>query len=247
MEPTFDFLEAIALHSRGFADACEGNLDAPVTHCPGWCVADLVHHLTTTHWFWATIVEERLDAPPPEVRRPPRAQRHDAIARFRTGAEHLVEVLRSAPWSDRVYTWASAQDDVAFVARHQVQEAAVHHWDACRAAGRELVIAPSVALDSIEEFLTFSVSSSNDPAEPARAPLRGSFVLRARDADVSWSVFDGTVRGTVAYERGALPALPVISASASELLLWLYGRVDVDTSSVDADLLRRFRELCFTD
>ena len=49
---------AIAEHSRGFAEAAGGNLDAEVEFCPGWTVRDVVHHLTRVQWFWATLVEE---------------------------------------------------------------------------------------------------------------------------------------------------------------------------------------------
>ncbi len=58
------------MHSAGFADATRDHLDARVEHCPGWSVADLVWHLTEVHWFWGTIVEERLDAPPARVPAP---------------------------------------------------------------------------------------------------------------------------------------------------------------------------------
>ena len=47
MTPTKDAcLAAIAEHSTGFAVATRDNLAAPVEHCPGWSVADLVWHLT---------------------------------------------------------------------------------------------------------------------------------------------------------------------------------------------------------
>ena len=61
----FDPLAEIAEHSAGLARAAEHNLDAPVEHCPGWTVADLVWHLTEVHWFWAKIVAE-LPSEPPE-------------------------------------------------------------------------------------------------------------------------------------------------------------------------------------
>ena len=61
--PAFDFVDAIAEHSAGFAAAADG-VDAEVEHCPGWTVADLVGHLTEVHWFWGTIVEERLKRRP---------------------------------------------------------------------------------------------------------------------------------------------------------------------------------------
>jgi uncharacterized protein (TIGR03083 family) len=244
--PAFDYTQAIAEHSAGFAEAAEHNLAAEVEHCPGWAVADLVRHLTDVHWFWATIAAERLDAPPDEARRPAPAPPDRLIAAFQEGAGRLVTVLRGANGQDTVWTWAPAQRNIAFIARHQVQETAVHHWDAAHAAGQQLVMAAPVAVDSIEEFLTFSVSSEADPAEPPRPPLTGTFVLRCTDARASWIVGDGRVPGTVRYARGTQPGLPAISGSASDLLLWLYGRVSLDISQLPAGLPERFRALCFT-
>jgi hypothetical protein len=50
-----DFAAEIALQSTAFAAVAEGNLAAPVQHCPGWTVADLVNHLTEVQWFWALV------------------------------------------------------------------------------------------------------------------------------------------------------------------------------------------------
>ncbi len=52
-----DFTAEIALQSAALAEAAEGNLAAPVEHCPGWTVADLVRHVYEVHWFWGTIVD----------------------------------------------------------------------------------------------------------------------------------------------------------------------------------------------
>jgi uncharacterized protein (TIGR03083 family) len=245
--PTFDYVEAIARHSAGFADAADGNLDAGVRHCPDWSVADLVWHLTEVHWFWGTIADERLAAPPPEDRRPPRPPDDRLIASFRTGAARLVDVLRRADDAAEVWTWAPAQRDVAFITRHQVQEAAVHHWDAADAAGRAVTIEPAVAADSVAEFLTFSVSSEVDPAEPARPPLGGEFALVCTDAAAGWTVSDGKLPGTVTFEPSAREGVPTLSATASDLLLWLYRRVDLPISGELTDLIERFRTLTFTD
>jgi uncharacterized protein (TIGR03083 family) len=242
-----DFLGVITSHSTGFADAARVSLDANVEHCPGWRVADLVAHLTDVHWFWATIVEERLDAPPDEGRRPPRVATDDLVDTFERGALRLVSVLKSADQAAGVWTWAPAQHDVAFVTRHQAQEAAVHHFDAAHAAGTPIQIEPAVASDAVDEFLTFSVSSDADPADPPRAALGGSFVLECSDLPAAWTVSDGSAPGTVAHAPGRRPGLPVLRASSSDLLLWLYGRVDLDTGSLPAGLAERFRGLTFTD
>ncbi len=245
--PGFDLVEAISRHSGGFADVAEGNLEAAVEHCPDWTVADLVWHLTDVHWFWGTIVEERLAAPPDEARRPSRPEDDGLVDGFRAGARRLVEVLGAADPTEHVWTWAPAQQDVAFVTRHQVQEAAVHHWDARHAAGEQLTIEPAVAADAIDEFLTFSLSTDADPADPPRPALDGTFVLRCADADAAWTVMDGRTPGTVATTRGAAPGESELAATASDLLLWLYGRVPAGPGALREDLVERFRALTFTD
>jgi uncharacterized protein (TIGR03083 family) len=246
-DPGYDMLDAIARHSRGFADAAEGNLGAGVEHCPGWSVADLVWHLTEVHWFWGTIVEERLDAPPDDSKRPAREGDAGLLDTFRSGANHLVEVLAAAEPSAHVWTWAPARQDVGFVVRHQVQEAAVHHWDARHAGGGGLVIEPLLAADGVDEFLNFSLSSAEDPADPPRPALGATFALRCDDAPHAWTVTDGPAPGTVAAAQGAPADIPGIAASASDLLLWLYGRVELQRGPVPADVLARFRALSFTD
>jgi uncharacterized protein (TIGR03083 family) len=241
-----DQIAAITAHSAGFAAAAEGHLDADVPCCPGWTVADLVDHLTEVHWFWATIAAERLAGPPPESRRPATAPRGQLLATFRAGADRLAEVLRTADGTAPVWTWAP-QQDIAFIRRHQVQEAAVHHWDAASAAGGQLAIEAPVAADSIEEFLTYSVPTLAAYPEPARPALAGQFALRATDTGSAWTVRDDQLPGTVRYGRGAPPDLPAVTGTVSDLLLWLYGRVTPDTGGVPADLLARFRALAETD
>lgn len=251
----FDEVGAILEHSRGLADAAEGNLAAPVERCPGWTVADLVRHVTEVHWFWGTIAGERLAEPPDESRRPPPVPDERLVEEFRAGAERLAAVLRAADGSERVWTWAPAQQDIAFIRRHQVQEAAVHHFDAAHAAradagaaGVTVAIAPAAAADAVSEFLTFSVSSDADPADPPRPDLDGRFSLVATDAAVTWDIGPGRLPGTVAFttSSGATPPGEIV-ATASELLLWLYNRVELDTSAVPPELVARFRALCFTD
>ena len=246
----FDHLEAIAVHSKGFAAAADGNLAAPVRMCPGWTVADLVDHLTEVHWFWGTIVEQRLSEPPADNQRPARAEPDQLIPVFRAGAERLVRVLRAAQDADPVWTWAPKRQDAGFVRRHQVQEAAVHHWDAADAAGLETAIDTPVAVDSVEEFLTFSVSSADDPGPADRPALAGTFALCCTDADAAWLITDGPAPATIAFRRGACADaadLPAISAPGSDLLLWLYRRVPLHAGAVPIELTRRFRGLTSTD
>jgi uncharacterized protein (TIGR03083 family) len=237
---TFECIAAITRHSAGFADAARGNLTAPVEHCPGWAVADLVRHLTEVHWFWATVVDELASAPPEDLRSPPRPSDDALVDLFVTGAGRLVRVLRDADQAASCWTWAPRQQNVAFVTRHQVQEAAVHHWDAVHAAGGTWVVDPVVAADSVDEFLHFSVPSDGPE------PLAGTFAIRASDTGDTWTLSDGDRPGAVRVSRGTTDA-PTLEGTAAELILWLYGRVDLDTTTVPVELLTRFKGLGSTD
>ena len=226
---SFDPLATIAHHADALLDAAAGNLQAPVEHCPGWTVADLVRHIRSVHWFWATVVEERRQEPFDER---PSFEGESLLDSARAQAERLVAVLRAADPATPVWTW-SPQRDVAFVLRHQVQEAAVHHFDAALAAGLPWSMDAAAAADAVDEMLTFSL--------PGEGDLGGTLTLRADDIGTSWTIGPGPTPGSLAWSREPGPA--AVRATAAELLLWLYERTELDTSSVPEDVLARFAEL----
>lgn len=236
----------IARHSHGLADAAEGNLGAAVEHCPGWTVADLVAHLIDVHWFWATIAAGPLTEPPSNHDRPPRPAESELIPTLRAGADRLVTVLAAADPDARAWTWAPTAQTVHFIRRHQIQEAAVHHWDAVHAGGGHLELSAALAVDAIEEFLTYSVSTPDDPAEPARPALHGSLAFRATDVDAAWTITDADRPGTLRFRRGADPSAPSVQGRAGELLLWIYRRVVLPVDDDTAALIARFRALSYT-
>src|SRR5262249_56825057 len=120
-----------------------------------------------------------------------------------------------------------------FVIRHQVQEAAVHRWDAENAVGPAAPIERAAAIDSIEEFLTFS-------ADADAAPLRASVALEATDADTTWLVDDAP--GGLRWRRADGASGSRLRGTASGILLWLYGRMPSDElSSGDPAVLDRLR------
>ena len=256
----FDPLAEIAEHSAGLARAAEANLDAPVEHCPGWTVADLVWHVTEVQWFWAKVVAELPTEPPPDEDAPERPEQGQLIARFSVGAEHLVRVLAAADPAAACWTWAPTHQNAGFVLRHQVQEAAVHHWDAEHAAGRDIALGTAMSADAVEEFLTHSMCTVHDPAEDSRSSLDGALVLAAGDAGLEWTVTDDRLPATVTFSTtaagtagGSAPVAARITGTASDLLLWLYGRVRLPVTAGSAgqpaaeELVARFRALSFTD
>jgi uncharacterized protein (TIGR03083 family) len=228
-------LDVIHRHGRALADAADGNLGAQVVKCPGWTVADLVWHLREVHYFWGAIVAGLVQDPAavPDLERPTEAS---LLGDFRQGVEQLVDVLGRADQTAAVWTW-SDQKDVAFVTRHQVQEAAVHRWDAEMAAGRPFAIESDVAADAVDEFLEHSTSFRYEEVDP----LGGSIHLHATDTDGEWLVEEGADR-TLLVKRSHERADSALRATSSDLLLMLYRREGKDRGEIfgDATVVDRF-------
>lgn len=226
---SLDPFEAIARHSAGLADAAEGELMRTVPSCPNWTMGDLVEHVYHVHAFWGRIVADRLvdvdaaEEADRDVERPA-----DLVSAFRRQAGEFVALLKQSEPATRIWTWAP-QQDVAFVIRHQVQEAAVHRWDGANAIAAPFTIDVPSAVDSIEEFLTFSLRS-----RPENQPLGREVALVAADADAEWTLHEDDA-GAIAWSRGADGAAVRVSGTASDLLLALYRRVPLSDMGVTGD------------
>jgi predicted transcriptional regulator len=148
------------------------------------------------------------------------------VALGRERLQRMVDLFGSADQQQPTWTWAS-QQDVAFITRHQVQEAAVHRWDAQAAAGVAVdPIAADVAADSVDEFLVLSRPALTRGAPP----MPGTVHLHCTDVDGEWFVQpDGAV------ERIHAKGDVALRGSAADLLLALYRRVAIDQLDVVGD------------
>jgi hypothetical protein len=71
--------------------------------------------------------------------------------------------------------------------------------------------------------------------------------MRAVDTGDAWTITDGSTPGTITASRGTTASggttgAPALEATASDLILWLYSRTDLDSGAVPPDLLTRFRD-----
>jgi uncharacterized protein (TIGR03083 family) len=255
-------LDAINRHTRGLAASATGQLDASIEHCPGWSMADLVWHLIDVHWFWNEIASTLPAEQPKDLVRPKRPADDQLVPSLLAGVDRLVDTLRRADQDARCWTWG-LDENVGFITRHQVQEAAVHHWDALNAVGQnhQWGMWPLDAIDAVDEFLTHSVGNSRWPATDA-APMAGTIwfcpCYSSTAVCPAWYISDGSAAGTIEV------ALDLDEAATSHavgghgdpatFLLWLYRRVGnpavFDMAEFDADgvsLVSRFRALSYTD
>jgi uncharacterized protein (TIGR03083 family) len=227
-----DHVAAIRRDSeRFYAIAERADPTGAVPGCPGWDIGELVWHLGEVHWFWGTVVESRASSPVQiEERKPGRPATHpDTVAWGRAQADRMLELLEATPDDVTVWTWAMQESDqnVGFVRRHQVQEAAIHRWDIERAAtGSAQPIEPDVASDSIDEVLAITLPWG----VRADKPMPGSVHVHCTDVEGEWFIHpDGRVEAIHAKGDAAL------RGTASDVLLALYTRVPLGELDVIGD------------
>jgi uncharacterized protein (TIGR03083 family) len=219
-----ELLEALRHDSAALlAAAHAADPTAAIAACPGWRPVDLVWHIGEVHWFWSTIVADRLAGPDAYVE-PDRPDADDDVFAFaEQAAVRLDDALSRTDPSTEVWTW-SEPHNAGFVIRRMAHETAVHRVDAELALGIEPLVDPAVAVDGVEEFL------ENLPRSRA---LRGEgerLRLRATDQPEGWTVTLGPERfGWVGGEpdggaAGAATRAVTVQATAAGLYLLLWRR-----------------------
>jgi hypothetical protein len=121
------------------------------------------------------------------------------------------------------WTWWGGSDvpmTSGAVARHQVQEAAVHAFDAQLATGAPQPVPAVVALDGIAEFIGISQGTAGPwPYEPARIGLHAA-------EGESWLL---NLKAPESHVLNGQPeTVADLHGSASNLLLTLHGRLPLD-------------------
>ncbi|MEU8888549.1 maleylpyruvate isomerase family mycothiol-dependent enzyme [Streptomyces sp. NPDC048442] len=134
------------------AEAAGTGADVPT--CPGLQVRGLLRHTGMVH-RWATVHVVHGHRDPQPDGGEPDLDGAELLAWFREGHTALVAALRAAPADLECWTFLPAPSPLAFWARRQAHETAVHRMDAEAATGAQLSgVSAEFALDGIDELLT---------------------------------------------------------------------------------------------
>jgi uncharacterized protein (TIGR03083 family) len=156
------------------------------------------------------------------------------VEHFRANAARLVDALRAVDPATPAWTFAATDRTAGFWRRRRAVETTVHRYDAEVAAGTPTPVDAALAVDGIDEFLSVFVARFGD-----RLAACGDFTfhLHCTDTDGEWLLArrDGEVVVTAEHAKGDVAA----RGSASDLLLFLWGRVPAESLEVfgDAELL----------
>lgn len=224
------------------AAATRAGLDAAIPSCPRWCVGDLVAHVGTVHrWATAHVVEKSPVLLKPDEG-PDRGLGEEALlAWYDTGLSTLLDVLGSADADVECFTFLPSPSPLAFWARRQAHETAIHRADAAQAADMEVSYEPDFAADGVDELLIgFGGRGRND----APVSRRHTIAVAATDTGDSWGiVLEGE---TMITKRASTDAGCSVVGQARDLYLLLWNRADPAHGSLtvegDASSLQAWRE-----
>ncbi|HEX8870297.1 MAG TPA: maleylpyruvate isomerase family mycothiol-dependent enzyme [Lentzea sp.] len=228
-----DLLRLIDERSTAFRHAVSTapDLDAQVPSCPEWTLRDLARHIGTGRYVWAATVAAgpATAKATPDVPAVPE-DREALVAWLAEGAQQLLDALREAgPDRECWVGWTDSQSPrtTGAVARHQVQEIAVHTYDAQLTIGAPQPLPDEVALDGVDEFLLTCVSTTSAwPHEPTTVDYHAT-------EGRSWRFRLSAEGARIGHVDGE--ADTSVTATASDFVLWFYGRIAPDAPKVEGD------------
>jgi uncharacterized protein (TIGR03083 family) len=247
-----------ALHGHGvmLASAADfGGLDAAVLTCPPWRARDLLRHMGYVHSWARRYVADQVTDVMPELTEaeqlaggPPDDRLNDW---FLDGLDALIEALASADPAMRAWTFLPAVSPLAFWARRQAHETAIHCADAQLAAGLRHAYQAEFAADGIDELLMaiFGRESASPATDAATGGTR-ALLVRAADTGQEWHVrLSEDACKIITTARGPCPsdsAACALTGPASGLYLLLWNRADPDAAGItvsgDERVLRAWRD-----
>ena len=250
VEPA-EHITALEREGALLAAAADGRgLGAPVPACPGWEVRDLLRHLGYVHrWAAGYVGQARQtmvrEVPESEILGAGPADAH-LLGWFTDGLGHLVRTLRSADPGLGCWTFLAAPSPLAFWARRQAHETAIHRADAQGADSD--AVSPAItpfpagfAADGIDELLTGFAPRGRFRAKTGDCDGVQSMQVRATDTGDEWTTEIGA---RITARRGPGPGQCVLAGRASDLYLLLWNRLPVPgpvTVGGDGTVLKRWR------
>jgi uncharacterized protein (TIGR03083 family) len=217
----------------------EAPLDSPVPSCPGWTIARLTSHLGSVYGYALDMIAAAGAEPPERPKgyfRP--APDADVVAWWQERSGTLLTTMESLDPEAPASNWAPTTKIAGFWIRRMAHETAVHRWDAQFALVSAEPIEMRLAVDGVSEIFDMWL-----PAGKGTGPQDavGMVSLYASDAEEDWYV---RLRGHGAValldtdtilDDDEHPARASAQGTASDLMLALMGRIDLDVLEIAGD------------
>jgi uncharacterized protein (TIGR03083 family) len=226
----FDYLTSIEANGRALVDiAAHNDLDLPIPTCPGWTLGDLLAHVSGANRWVSHCVSSGLTAQ--ERILPPAPTDRDALLRWsEESLDELLSILSATQPGELVWTPIRGALGSVWWRRKAALEVAIHRNDAEDAVGLDQqIIDARLALDGIDEysqeFLPLMLHAV------VESPPVTAVLLSPTDVD------DSRVLSLIPAGDDRDPGVPGVelTASASDLLLWIWNRLPDGSLTVRGD------------
>lgn len=215
--------EVLAASMRGT------RFESVIPGCPGLTLGETARHVGSLYrmvWHWLRDGQR-----PGEWQRDP-AEGQDLADYVRSGVAPLLVELSAHRPDEECPTWWPAEPNYGFWRRRMAHETTVHRYDVQGAAGITPDEVPEdVALDGIDEVLTLWFEHRLSVLGVAGTRDK---VVSVRAGGMEWLARAGTGPGHTSTRRPGDPAgeengvaeeaHAVVSGSAMQVYLWLWGR-----------------------
>jgi uncharacterized protein (TIGR03083 family) len=201
-----------------------------------WDVRALVTHTGGVHRWAAGVVRDGAKSGDTAEGRAVGTGPGDGelLAWFREGHRALVHALRTAAPDVDCLTFLPAPSPLAFWARRQAHETAVHRADAEAARGGVTPFDTEFAQDGCAEMLLGFAARKGNAIDRA-----ATIALRPSDDGAPWLVTLGGER--IVSEQRAGDGDVVVTATSSDLYLWLWNRPSAVTVGGDPAIAELWR------
>jgi len=235
-----EHITALRREGEWLADAAErAGLDATVPPCAPWQVKDLLRHTGYVHRWAARHVTECpdqiIDGPSEEEILRGGADDARLLAWFRDGHAALTQTLATADPAVECATFMAAPSPLAFWARRQAHETAIHRADAESAAGATPEYEAAFAADGIDELITgFGRRRKYQPGLDPKTADGTRLRMLAADTGDAWLVEgnEGRLQPRRDSDPGNGAAGCTVTGPASGLYLYLWNRADAARAGV---------------
>jgi uncharacterized protein (TIGR03083 family) len=209
-----------------------GDLTAAVPSCPGWDLAKLIGHVGKIHRMALAVISTgALEPAHPSTLEPAPSDADGLRAYFADSAARLLHDLKTTSPDAPSWNFLGTPQVASFWTRRMAHEHAIHRYDAEHASGDTRPIPSDVSIDGIDEY--FLIANIRVLPKKPDFSLGGSLHLHATDAEGEWMLTSTTtdIGANINVEHGHGKGDAAVRGTASDLLLGLWGRIDLQDTS----------------
>lgn len=234
------YLDHVQADLAAIAAIPTSGLDAPVTTCPGWVVADVIAHLGQV----LASVAAALSVPAGQRSSAPEiADGQDPLEYFSANAAALLDALEAGDPDELRPNWAGVPT-ASFFWRRIAQETLIHRYDIESSFGDAATIDPLMAIDGIDELCRVLIPNNDKRltlpsggetvhfhvVEDDETLPPGEWMITFGPGPVTTETTHG--KGDIAYRGGA-----------ADLLLFAWNRSTIGVTAFgDGDPLEWWRD-----